>query len=75
MNEKYFVYFECGSCNDGSHSNELKEFDTLEEAYQYIERYIKKQYDWFWNGHAVIWKGVQVERLQGYTAKALTYPN
>ena len=34
---KFFVFYDYGSCNDGSHSSGAEEFDTLEEALKCIE--------------------------------------
>lgn len=36
MNEVYFVYWDEGSCNDGSHTNGLEQFQTLDDAYKRI---------------------------------------
>ena len=33
--KRFFVYYDYGSCNDGSHSSGLEAFDTLEEAQDY----------------------------------------
>lgn len=39
---KYFVYYDAGSCNDGSHTNGLEEFDDRVTAERRVDELLKE---------------------------------
>lgn len=39
MENKYYVYWQTGSCRDGDYNSKLLEFDTLDEATDWIREW------------------------------------
>lgn len=61
MNEVYFVYWDEGSCNDGSHTNGLEQFQTLDEAYKRIVELTTKNK----GNYTEVWDSSNVTLIKG----------
>lgn len=57
--ERYYVYYDAGSCHDGDHSTGMEEFPTEAAARAFMSRWHAENYTYGENGCTLI-RGVEV---------------